>query len=96
MQHFLETSVKGLRGHGVRCFLSTMHVMEETIVSSNGASGGCNMIETGVADFVEGIGRVCSIVIFNIRCFLHGLRPDVLVVGITQNMILVSGTELLN
>ncbi len=64
MHRFLEASVKSLRRHVLSFFLSTMHVMENTITSSNGASSGSSFIEEGAADPVEGIKLICFVVIF--------------------------------
>ncbi len=63
---FLEVSLKGLGKHDLRFLFSTMHIMEKTVISSNGASSGSNFIKEGVADPEEGVGLVCSIVIFKI------------------------------
>ncbi len=62
-QHFLETS-KRFEGTCFEVFVSTMHVMEATIASCNGASGGYNMIEKGVANFVVGVRLGISLSFF--------------------------------
>ncbi len=96
MQRFLEVGVKGLRGLVDWYFLSTMHVMKETIASSKRAAGKCNMIEKGVADLEESFGIVCSIVIFCIWSFCHILSQEGAVIWIMQNMVLVNGAQLFN
>ncbi len=63
-QHSLETSVKVLREHVLRFFVSLMHVMEAIIASCNGASGRYNMIEKGVANFVVGVRLGISLSFF--------------------------------
>lgn len=93
---FFEASKKGLSRHGTRFCFSTMHVIKETVARSNWASGGGNIIKEGVANFLEGIWFVHSVVIFNILCFFHGLSPKGSIVGIMQNIVLLSGTQLFN
>ncbi len=87
MHCFLEVGVQGLRRYGDEIFFSPMHVMKKTITHSNG-------VEKGVADLVEGIRLVRSVDIFYILCFFHGSCPKDVIVGITQNMVLVSRAQL--
>ncbi len=54
------------------------------------------MVKKGVADFVEGVRLVRSIIIFYIFCSFHGSCLEGAIVGITQNMALVSRAQLLN
>ncbi len=70
--------------------------MEKTVASSNRASSRSNFMKRSVTDPVEGIGLVCSVVIFNTLCFICDLSPKGRVIGITQNMNFVSGTQLFN
>ncbi len=73
-----------------------MHVMKKTVTSSNWASSRGYMVKKGVADFVEGVRLVCSVIIFNILCFFHGSCPEGVIVSIMQNIVLVSRAQLLN
>ncbi len=64
--HFLEVGVNRLRRHGDGFLFSIMHIMKKIVTSSNGGSGGGNMVKQGVTDIVEGIRLVYSVIIFNI------------------------------
>ncbi len=88
MQCFLKAGVKGLGGH-VYSFFCHTHVMEKAVASGNRASGGGNIIEKGVENFVESVGLSCSIVIFNIFGFVHHMTPTSLGVSILQNLVVI-------
>ncbi len=68
IQRFLEAGEKGLRRHDLGFLFSTMHVVKETVTSSNKASGRSHVVQKGATDLLGGIGFVNSIMIFNIGC----------------------------
>ncbi len=88
-KNFLEVGVKGLGGRVYWFFLATMHVMDKTVANSNRASGRGNMIEKVVANFVESIRLVRSIIIFDILGFFHCAGPIILEVSILKDLGLV-------
>ncbi len=67
--------------------------MKETITNSNRASIGGHIVEKGVANLLEGIRFVCSIVFFNVGCVFHGIGPELFVSAITQDLVLLSGAQ---
>ncbi len=72
-----------------------MYVMEKTVASSNRASGRSNLIKDSIVDPVEDFWLVSSVIIFKIL-YIWGLSPEGMVIGMTQNMVFVSETQLLN
>ncbi len=96
MQHFLEAGVKGMKGHVLRFFLTTTHVVEETVTGRKMLSNRGNMIKEGVVDLLESVRLVCSVIIFNIFRFFHCLCPISAITSIMQHMILTSGAKLVN
>ncbi len=71
-----------------------MHLMKKAIVNSNSVSIGGHGVKKGVADILKGINLVSSIVVFNIVCFSHYIRPETSVSVFTQQIFLVSQEQL--
>lgn len=73
-----------------------MHVIGKTVTSSNRACIGDHVGKKGVANFVESIRFVCSIVVFNIFCFIYCIGPEFFKSAVMQNMAVESGAQVFN